>query len=304
MKQSVRIANRLFRLRRVIDYWRFTVFITRSMILHKPIQQLMTFFDSNPLFLRFSETHPCVYEQATRQFFYKGSSPLERSALIMGHLRICSAAFAEDSFEQIYFRGGLDVWKGEFNNEALTIQILFNSSLKKEGLMIVALNLGGARLYHIDFWFGSNYDGETTIHIGALQGIEEGLPILGSLAKDFYGYRAKNLVLRVVRLLSAKLQVDRIYAVSDAGHHTRNHIRLDRQLKTSLDKFWLEVGGSLSADPRFFELDKIEPHKNIEDIKSNKRSQYRKRYALLENFDAEINDILKKSLSNGKQAIA
>jgi uncharacterized protein VirK/YbjX len=299
MNQYLHIANRLFRLKRIIDYWRCSVFIIRTLILHKPIQQLMTFFASAPQFQAFSETHPCVYEQATRQFFYKGSTPPERAALIMEHLRFCSTAFSPEAFDQIYLRGGMDIWKSEFNGEPLTIQILFNSSLKKEGLMIVALNLSGARLYHIDFWFGGNAHGETTLHIGALQGIEEGLPILGSLAKDFFGYRAKNLVLRVVRLISAQLRIDRIYAVSDAGHYTQNHFRLDRQLKTSLDKFWLEAGGAPSHDPRFFELDKVEPQKNIEDIKSSKRSQYRKRFALLDEFDAAVNGKLQEAVAHG-----
>jgi uncharacterized protein VirK/YbjX len=221
----------------------------------------------------------------------------------MAHLRFCRDNFTPEGFEQIYFNGGLVVWSGEFQNEALTIQLLFNSSLKKEGLMIAALNLGGARLYHIDFWLGTDSSGETTLRIGALQGIEEGLPVLGSLAKDFFGYRPRNLVLRVVRLLAAQLRIDKIYAVSDSGHYTQNHFRLDRQLKTSLDKFWLETGGFPSEDPRFFELDQIEPQKNIEDIKSSKRSQYRKRFALLDDFDAEINEKLNRILTHCKQMI-
>ena len=296
MKQYFQIAGRLFKLKRIIDYWRYTVFIVRCLLIHKVLQQLTTFFASKPLLLRFSEIHTCVYEQATRQFFYQGSTAAERSALIMAHLRFCSAAFTSEAFEQIYFRGGLVVWNGEFQGEPLTIKILFDSSLKKEGLMIVSLNLGAVRLYHIDFWLGSDRNGATTIHIGALQGIEEGLPILGSLAKDFHGYRPKNLALRVVRLLSAQLNAVKIYAVSDKGHYTQNHIRLDRQLKTSLDKFWQETGGAPSEDPRFYVLDKTEPQKNIEDIKSSKRSQYRKRFALLDAFDAEISEVLKTSL--------
>lgn len=214
----------------------------------------------------------------------------------MNHLRFCLNAFTEDAFEQIYFRGGLVVWSGEFQDEALYIKILFDSSLKKEGLMVVALYLGTTRIYHIDFWIGSDNNAGKTLHIGALQGIEEGLPVLGSLAKDFHGYRPKNLVLRVVRLLSFQLQLDRIYAVSDSGHYTRNHLRYNRQLKTSLDKFWRETEGTLSDDPRFFELGKNEPQKSIEDIKSSKRSFYRKRFAMLEEFDTEVNEALNKSL--------
>jgi uncharacterized protein VirK/YbjX len=297
MNHYFQIAHRLFRLKRIIDYWRYTVFIVRCLLLHTNLQKLIAFFSSDPLFQKFSETHTCIYEQATRQFLYRGSTPQERSALIMAHLRFCRDNLTLEGFEQIYFNGGLNVWSGEFQNEALTIQLLFNSSLKKEGLMIVALNLGGARLYHIDFWLAADGSGETTLSIGALQGIEEGLPVLGALAKDFFGYRPRNLVLRVVRLLAAQLHIDKIYAVSDNGHYTQNHFRLDRQLKTSLDKFWLETGGKPSADPRFFELDHIEPQKNIEDIKSSKRSQYRKRFALLDEFDAEINERLKNTIN-------
>lgn len=187
MNHYFQIAHRLFRLRRIIDYWRYTVFIVRCLLLHRHLQKLISFFSSDPLLQKFSETHTCIYEQATRQFLYRGSTPSERSDLIMAHLRFCRDNFTPEGFEQIYFNGGLNVWSGEFQNEALTIQLLFNSSLKKEGLMIVALNLGGTRLYHIDFWFGTDNSGTRTLRIGALQGIEEGLPVLGSLAKDFSG---------------------------------------------------------------------------------------------------------------------
>lgn len=292
MKQYFLIADRLFHLKKVTGYWRYTVFIVRSLILHRQLQQLMAFFASEPIFLRFSETHPCVYEQATRSFFYRGSTPSERVNLIQEHLRFCAAEFTAEAFDRIYFQGGLDIWSGEFNNEALSIRIHFDSSLKKEGIMVAAFYLGGTRIYHIDFWFGSDRNGARAITIGTLQGIEEGLPILGALAKDFHGYRPKNLVLRVVRLLAAQLHIDRIYAVSDAGHFSGNYFTPNMQLKSSFNRFWRETGGTIAKDTRFFELNAIEPQKSIEDIKSSKRSLYRKRFALLAEFDAEINSNL------------
>jgi hypothetical protein len=90
--------------------------------------------------------------------------------------------------------------------------------------------------------------------------------------------------------------------VSDYGYYTNNHYRLDRKLKTSLDEFWLEAGGTKSDDPRFFELGKIEHKKDIEDIKSSKRSLYRKRFAMLDAFDADITEKLKSCLKNDAYA--
>jgi uncharacterized protein VirK/YbjX len=284
-------------MKKVIDYWRFSVFIVRARVNHSQLRHLTAFLDSTPLLHTFAEAHPCVYEQATRQFFYKGSTPAERVQLIIKHLRFCTSVFTEEAFRQIYLNGGMTIWSEPFQDDTLSFRLLFNSSLKKEGVMVMALNLGETRLYHIDFWLDMAADGSRTLHIGALQGIEEGLPLLGALGKHFNGYRPKNLILRAVRLLAEQLKIDRIYAVADAGHHTNNHVRLDKKVKTSFDKFWSETGGHLSSDPRFFELDKVEPQKNIEDIKSSKRSQYRKRFAMFDAFDAEVGGTLNSTLA-------
>ncbi len=293
------VAGRLFRMKKVIDYWRFSVFIVRARMNHGQLRHLTTFLASSPLLQVFSETHPCVYEQATRQFFYRGSTPAERVNLIIKHLQFCTTTFTEEAFRQIYLQGGMTIWSEPFQDDTLSFRLLFNSSLKKEGVMVMSLNLGETRLYHIDFWLDEAADGSRSLHIGALQGIEEGLPLLGALGKHFNGYRPKNLILRAVRQLALQLKIDRIFAVSDGGHHTNNHVRLDKKVKTSFDKFWSETGGNLLPDPRFFELDKVEPQKNIEEIKSSKRSQYRKRFAMFDDFDASVGGVLKNALKEG-----
>lgn len=292
------VGRRLFRMKKVIDYWRFSVFLVRTRVNHSQLRHLTAFLDSTPLLRTFAEAHPCVYEQATRQFFYKGSTPAERVQLIIKHLRFCTSVFTEEAFRQIYLKGGMTIWSEPFQDDTLSFRILFNSSLKKEGVMVVALNLGDTRLYHIDFWLDMAADGSRSLHIGALQGIEEGLPLLGALGKHFHGYRPKNLILRAVRQVAAHLHIDTIYAVSDAGHHTNNHVRMDKKVKTSFDKFWTETGGELSADPRFFQLERVEPQKDIEEIKSNKRSQYRKRFAMFDEFDAAIGAVMSATLAS------
>jgi uncharacterized protein VirK/YbjX len=264
---------------------------------------LRAFFSSDPLFEKFSTTYPIVYEQLTRQVFYRDSTPTERFTLITTHLRFCTAAFTQEVFNRICYGGGYVVWRGEYTNETLSFKIIFDGGMKKEGLMGVAFDIGESRIYQINFWINVTTSGAKILSIGALQGQDGELPLLSALTKHFHGYRPKNLILRVVRLIAIQLKLDRIFAVSDHGHYTRNHLRIDRQLKTSLTDFWLEAGGVQSDDPRFFELGKNEPQKNIEDIKSSKRSLYRKRFAMLEEFDAEMRDSLHKGvISNSGNA--
>ena len=54
-----------------------------------------------------------------------------------------------------------------------------------------------------------------------------------------------------------------------------------------------ESGGEITKDPRFYEIPLEEYRKPIEDIKSQKRSQYRKRYEMLDQYDGEVAENLK-----------
>ena len=62
------------------------------------------------------------------------------------------------------------------------------------------------------------------------------------------------------------------------------------KLKTDLDNFWLEVGGSPTEDFRFFDLPATEKRKTIDEVKSQKRNLYRKRYTLLDEIDSQFKE--------------
>ncbi len=53
---------------------------------------------------------------------------------------------------------------------------------------------------------------------------------------------------------------------------------------------------TVTQDPRFFKIPLEEYRKPIEEIKSQKRSQYRKRYELLDQYEEQIQENLKAYL--------
>ena len=63
-----------------------------------------------------------------------------------------------------------------------------------------------------------------------------------------------------------------------------------------LDPLWEDIGGTITKDSRFFKIPLEEYRKPIEEIKSQKRSQYRKRYELLDQYEKQIGDNLKSYL--------
>ena len=109
-----------------------------------------------------------------------------------------------------------------------------------------------------------------------------------------FGYRPKNFIMYLLRLIAHQCGVETIYAVSDEGFYANTHlVRGHRAKVAELDSLWQESGGKLSQDPRFYIVPLEEYRKPIEEIKSQKRSQYRKRYDMLDQYAAEVQENLK-----------
>ena len=157
-------------------------------------------------------------------------------------------------------------------------------------------------MYQIVFWFAPDpVDERPALWIGAIQGsnTENALDIIRQMTKHFHGYRTKNLILFGIQSIANVLGVSSIYAVSDTGYYANNHVRLDRKLKISLNDFWEEVDGVPTADKRFYKLPLTESRKSMEEIKSSKRSLYRKRFEALDSIKDTIEINLNQCLIDG-----
>ncbi len=249
------------------------------------MEELFKFFQRTPLKRELSSRLPFFYEQATRQFFYKKSSFDERFEIIENHFNYLENRLDNKIVRKLYLEDGLTLWDGIYKDKNLIFRLIFSPGQKKEGLLSLVLGLDNIVLYQIVFWFAHDpVDKSPALWIGAIQGsnAENALDIIRQLTKHFHGYRTKNLILFGIQSIANVLGVSSIYAVSDVGYYANNHVRLDRKLKISLNDFWEEVDGVAAADKRFYKLPLTESRKSMEEIKSSKRSLYRKRFEILD----------------------
>lgn len=249
-----------------------------------------------------------LYELMTRIFFYKDSTATERLDGIINHFNYIQNIFTDEAIQSMYsidkdnllddvsrIKRGIVVWKSkELDMKA---QLYYGAGQRKEGLLTLLLTLENQGVYHANFRFGKGFNGELAMWIGTVQGYKDGLDNAKTVTKKMFGYRPKNFIMFLLRHIAVICKVESIYAVSDEGFYANTHlVRGHRAKVAELNPLWEESGGVVCSDKRFFKIPLEEYRKPIEEIKSQKRSQYRKRYDLLDQYQEEVQENLKPYL--------
>jgi uncharacterized protein VirK/YbjX len=162
---------------------------------------------------------------------------------------------------------------------------------RREGELVLNIFLDADRIYSLSFSFG-RIDGEKIAYIGGLQGvvIPNILELYKDLTKELYGIRPRDFIIQVFRLVCLAEGVKYILAVSDkCRHHHASYFgeSKGKEVIADYDKFWSEQGGVYRSDGFFYLTPGIN-FRAIEDIASNKRSLYRKRYAFIDEISTSL----------------
>lgn len=270
---------------------RLIVFLGRSLIHYPAMKKLWLFFQEDEQRRKILEKNPFPMEQVTRAFFYAGSTFEERCELVHKHFEILQKKFCK---KWVVLLGGFDgnylVWDSAEKDIDWKTVLTFEPGQRKEGMMSLKMTLDKDDLYQMMFWFGYDNNDETVMWIGAMQGpnMEHARDIIKDITKRSHRYRTKNLILYMTQAVARSLKVRHIYAVSNEGYYAMNHMRSDRKLKTNFGAFWEECGGSLTADPRFYELPLTEQRKAMDEVPTRKRAVYRRRFAFQDDVDRQI----------------
>ena len=249
-----------------------------------------------------------LYELMTRIFFYKDSTATERLDGIINHFDYIQNIFTDEAIQSMYsidkdnllddvsrIKRGIVVWQSEELD--MKAQLYYGAGQRKEGLLTLLLTLENQGVYHANFRFGKGFNGEKAMWIGTVQGYKDGLDNAKTVTKKMFGYRPKNFIMFLLRHIAVICKVESIYAVSDEGFYANTHlVRGHRAKVAELNPLWEETGGVVCSDKRFFKIPLEEYRKPIEEIKSQKRSQYRKRYDLLDQYQEEVQENLKSYL--------
>jgi len=295
MRQSIiTLGKKIYDVRKSREARRMLVFVARCYLNRNRLEALDDYFHQTPLLTEIADLYPFVYEQPTRAFFYNRSTFDERARLVEEHMEFLTRRLKPEAVTDIYREKELPLWEMTREGDPLRLVLFYEPGQRKEGILSVILRLGAESLYQMIFWIARDHqrDGEWALWIGAMQGpnMADAKDVIKRITKECHAYRTKNLILYATQAVARSLGIRRIYAVTNHGYYANNHMRMDRKLKTSFSDFWMEAGGKKTDDDRFDELPLTEPRKTMAEVPARKRAVYRKRFALLDEIDAAIEE--------------
>lgn len=298
ISEIIELGKRIYDTSNPREMHRLIVFVGRALLHYSGMKALQEFFTEDELRQRILERNPFPMEQATRAFFYNGSTFEERKKLIQSHFELMQEKVRAESLYELNGIDGVEVWHSADEDIEWRASLCYAPGQRKEGLSSLVMGLNQQIIYQIMFWLSKDKNGDEALWIGAMQGpnMDNAKDIIKDVTKRSFRYRTKNLILYMTMAVARALGVKHIYAVSNEGYYANNHVRRDRKLKTDFGAFWEEAGGQVTDDPRFYEIPLVEPRKTMEEVPTRKRAVYRKRFVFMDEVDTMIEQNMERIL--------
>ena len=177
-----------------------------------------------------------------------------------------------------------------------TIVLSYDSRFRKEGELVLSLWISSVTraIAFLSFSLESHPDGACSCYIGCLQGGKEGnqKDDVVTASKAMHGLRPKAALVFAVQEMARAFGARELLGVgNDIQAHRRKHIvhiPFFHDYTFDYNATWTDVGGTPDKEG-WYRLP-LETYRHPrEEIKTNKRSMYLKRYAMMDNFAHQIN---------------
>lgn len=278
--------------------WRRGVFCWRSLRYKKYFSNLRKLFELPGLSI-VANQYPRILEKAFRPYLYRGLKPSECTKMLGQHYGFLQQYCSVSIMRAVYSQAGLELLSIQDEQREMVnfkVCLHYMDDFEKEGELILSLfDAKGHRFYSVVFSIIQLND-QRTMAIGCLQGakpkdIPDADARIKQLTRHLFGLRPKALMLELALMLARTWQCEQVVGVRNQAHMYQSYSKKNQRVKTDYDRLWLENKGEI-LNAHFIRLPVAARRKALSEIKSQKRSQYRSRYAWLEQAQERIKDQL------------
>lgn len=259
----------------------FLKLMLRSRINARLTNQWIIFWNSTSLLTSIAQTEPSVLKKIYRPYFSNRLSIYDRLDLLTSHYSF----IARQGLGEIILRAAkapvqLCEFAGRSENR-YQVKLVVDNTMEREGEMVLQLSTMGSVLFSIAFTF-FDHSRTPTIVIGCLQGgrSAENHEQIRFATRDLFGLRPKTLMVRLVQHIGHQLGYQDLLLVGNQNRTVQQQLRKGIVF-ADYNATWLELGAQCRTDGDFKMACTALTEPDFLAIASNKRSEAKKRFALL-----------------------
>ena len=240
--------------------------------------------------------HPRIYSKLQRPYLHRRLGLRDRLTALTEHYTFLRQRTDESLREAVFStRGHLLAVLPTPEPDRYSLRLQYHDQFEKEGELTVVLFDAHQEVsvftltFTVTRWSGGNSE----LFVGGLQGHKgaNDREEVVRLTRSLHGLRPKALLLFTVQRLAQCWGIECLRAVGDSEHIYR-HYRKRREISASYDSFWVESQGVRNPDGNY-SLPERPTVRRMDELPANKRSLYRRRYAMLEELGSTISGQLR-----------
>lgn len=264
-------------------------FFLRNLIARKQINPFVEFVNLHPRRIAlFSKHLGQAHWVVCKDFLNRKFSASERLEYLKYNLIAMEELLGDEVFEELLQGEQKRVFSLPWGLECV---LTFNGAFE-EGFLAFELKSEDLYFYHCSIAFAPHC-GKRAIFIPCMQGLGNGEEVrdkIREVTKKNFGLRPQNLLLESLRALAKFWGISSILAVQQ-DQQVRHKPFGKKKYALDYDAMWKDCGGELNGE--YFELIEVK-QKDLSEIPSQKRSMYKKRFALLDELKAQMEQNFKE----------
>lgn len=262
------------------QYIRFTL---RNLLARKQINPFVEFINQNPRRIAlFSKHIGAAHWLLCKDFLNKRFSHKQRAQSIAYNLEVLEQILSDELFSCLLQGEEIEILRLE---EDLSCIFVFNGALE-EGFLAIKIIYKSQVVYHLSFGFVQE-DQKPALLIACIQGGGNGENLrvqIKEVTKKLFGLRPQNFLIEIARFFAQYLGLQYLFGISQEQQIRYSRFGKKRYF-AEYNQMWEECGGALRG--QYYDLSEVK-QKDLSEIPSQKRSMYKKRFALLEDSKEKV----------------
>lgn len=256
----------------------------RCLFARKEIRQFVEIVNQDEKLVRFFLKYRGDYRIVCVNFVDRLLKAQDRMQLIQYNLSLISQ-LPHSLFEKLLKQEEMSIFE---NNEKMKIVFKVNGTFE-EGFFALEMKIEEIRIYGVSFCFVP--EGENiALLIPSLQGLSQGdktKEMIKMATKQCFGLRPPMLLVEIMRFVMQYKKCSALFGITQTLQTRYAPFGNKKGYFVDYDAMWKECGGVRRG--RYFDITQ-EKRKSLEEIPSQKRSMYKKRFAFLDELQVVLNE--------------